>query len=106
MLLLMNAAKRSEGVPGQRPGACSSCQAEASSRSVQHTPTYSLCVVVFVLVAAQGLSLEERTAVGGETAITLAIKAGLLQNVKSLLVHGASPHNTNSKNESPLLLGK
>ncbi|XP_032378831.1 ankyrin repeat and SOCS box protein 15 isoform X3 [Etheostoma spectabile] len=55
-------------------------------------------------LAAQGLSLEERTAVGGETPLTLAVKAGLVQNVKSLLEFGASPHNTNSKNESPLLL--
>ncbi|XP_070687188.1 ankyrin repeat and SOCS box protein 15-like [Pempheris klunzingeri] len=55
-------------------------------------------------MAAQGLSLEERTGVGGETPLTLAVKAGLVQNVKSLLEHGASPHNTNSKNESPLLL--
>ncbi|XP_029288917.1 ankyrin repeat and SOCS box protein 15-like isoform X2 [Cottoperca gobio] len=55
-------------------------------------------------LAAQGLSLEERTAVEGETALTLAAKAGLVQNVRSLLEHGASPHNTNSKNESPLLL--
>ncbi|KAM7003189.1 ankyrin repeat and SOCS box protein 15-like isoform 2-T2 [Tautogolabrus adspersus] len=55
-------------------------------------------------LASQGLSLEERTAVGGETALTLAVKAGLVQHVKSLLVHGASPHNTNSKNETPLLL--
>ncbi|XP_045894603.1 ankyrin repeat and SOCS box protein 15-like [Micropterus dolomieu] len=55
-------------------------------------------------LAAQGLSLEERTAVEGETPLTLAVKAGLVQNVKSLLEHGASPHNTNSKNESPLLL--
>nr|XP_046250926.1 ankyrin repeat and SOCS box protein 15-like isoform X2 [Scatophagus argus] len=60
--------------------------------------------VVFVSVAAQGLSLEERTAVGGETPLTLAVKAGLVQNVKSLLEHGASPHNANSRNESPLLL--
>ncbi|XP_068424760.1 ankyrin repeat and SOCS box protein 15-like [Clinocottus analis] len=55
-------------------------------------------------LAAQGLSLEERTAVGGETPLTLAVKAGLAPNVKSLLEHGASPHNTNSRNESPLLL--
>ncbi|XP_031724169.1 ankyrin repeat and SOCS box protein 15-like [Anarrhichthys ocellatus] len=55
-------------------------------------------------LAAQGLSLEERTAVGGETPLTLAVKAGLVQNVKSLLEHGASPHSTNSRNESPLLL--
>lgn len=60
---------------------------------------------VFVAVAAQGFSLEERTVVGGETPLTLAVKAGLVQNVKSLLQYGASPHNTNSKNESPLLLG-
>ncbi|KAF3706116.1 Ankyrin repeat and SOCS box protein 15 [Channa argus] len=53
-------------------------------------------------LAAQ--SLEERTAVGGETPLTLAVKARLAENVKSLLVHGASPHSTNSKNESPLLL--
>ncbi|KAG7234551.1 hypothetical protein INR49_004486 [Caranx melampygus] len=32
------------------------------------------------------------------------VKAGLVENVKSLLEHGAAPHNTNSKNESPLLL--
>ncbi|XP_071316354.1 ankyrin repeat and SOCS box protein 15-like isoform X2 [Trachinotus anak] len=55
-------------------------------------------------LASQGLSLEERTAVGGETPLTLAVKAGLVENVTSLLLHGASPHNTNSKNESPLLL--
>ncbi|XP_076589621.1 dynein axonemal heavy chain 12-like [Chaetodon auriga] len=64
------------------------------------TPT----CVVFVSVAAHGLGLEERTAVGGETPLTLAVNAGLVQNVKSLLEHGASPHSTNSKNESPLLL--
>ncbi|XP_056137577.1 ankyrin repeat and SOCS box protein 15 [Lampris incognitus] len=56
-------------------------------------------------VAVHGLSLEERTAMGGETPLTLAINAGLVENVKSLLDHGASPQNTNSKNESPLLLG-
>lgn len=60
---------------------------------------------MFVTVAAQGPGLEERTAVGGDTPLTLAVKAGLVQNVKCLLEHGASPHNTNSKNESPLLLG-
>ncbi|KAM7397308.1 hypothetical protein PAMP_020292 [Pampus punctatissimus] len=61
--------------------------------------------VLETILRSQGLSLEERTAVGGETPLTLAIKAGLVQNVKSLLKYGASPHNTNSKNESPLLLG-
>uniref|UniRef100_A0A3B5B1T0 Ankyrin repeat and SOCS box protein 15-like n=1 Tax=Stegastes partitus TaxID=144197 RepID=A0A3B5B1T0_9TELE len=60
--------------------------------------------VLDTVLRSQGLSLEERTVMGGETALTLAVKAGLGQNVKSLLEHGASPHNTNSKNESPLLL--
>lgn len=49
--------------------------------------------------------MEERTAVCGETPLTLAVKAGLVDNVRSLLERGASPHNGNSKNESPLLLG-
>uniref|UniRef100_A0A3P8UPU0 Ankyrin repeat and SOCS box containing 15 n=1 Tax=Cynoglossus semilaevis TaxID=244447 RepID=A0A3P8UPU0_CYNSE len=60
--------------------------------------------VLETVLRCQGVSVEERTAVGGETALTLAVKAGLTQNVKSLLEHGASPHNTNNKNESPLLL--
>uniref|UniRef100_A0A3B4USX6 Ankyrin repeat and SOCS box containing 15 n=1 Tax=Seriola dumerili TaxID=41447 RepID=A0A3B4USX6_SERDU len=60
--------------------------------------------VLEVLETVLRCNLEERTAVGGETPLTLAVKAGLVENVKSLLVHGASPHNTNSKNESPLLL--
>ncbi|KAI4798699.1 hypothetical protein KUCAC02_020553 [Chaenocephalus aceratus] len=34
----------------------------------------------------------------------LKLTAGLVQNVKNLLEHGASPHNTNTRNESPLLL--
>lgn len=58
-----------------------------------------------MFLVAPGLSLEDRTGVGGETPLTLAINAGLKQNVRSLLEHGASPHNTNKKNESPLLLG-
>ncbi|KAM3870517.1 uncharacterized protein asb15a [Diretmus argenteus] len=61
-------------------------------------------VLETVLPASQGVGLEERTTTGGETPLTLATKAGLVENVKSLLDHGASPHNTNSKNESPLLL--
>nr|XP_043891393.1 ankyrin repeat and SOCS box protein 15-like isoform X1 [Solea senegalensis] len=61
-------------------------------------------VLETVLRSAQELSLEERTAVGGETPLTLAVKAEMAPNVKTLLERGASPHNTNSKNESPLLL--
>lgn len=80
-----------------------SCQvSELTSRNVAPDNLH-LCIA-----ATQRLSLEERTAAAaaGETPLTLAVKAGLTQNVKTLLEHGASPHNTNGKNETPLLLGK
>lgn len=60
---------------------------------------------MFVSVASQGLSLEERTTIEGETPLTLAIKAGLEPNVTSLLEHGALPDTANSKDETPLVLG-
>ncbi|XP_067446977.1 ankyrin repeat and SOCS box protein 15-like isoform X1 [Thunnus thynnus] len=60
--------------------------------------------VLETILKHQRLSLEEKTVEEGETPLTLAIKAGLVQNMKSLLEYGASPQNTNSKNESPLLL--
>lgn len=49
--------------------------------------------------------MEEKTA-DGDTALILATQAGFLENVDILLQHGASPHNTNEKNETALLLGK
>ncbi|XP_023273679.1 ankyrin repeat and SOCS box protein 15-like isoform X2 [Seriola lalandi dorsalis] len=49
------------------------------------------------------LTLEEHTE-DGDTALTLAVEAGLVENVSMLLQHTASPHNTNSRNESPLLI--
>ncbi|XP_047452604.1 ankyrin repeat and SOCS box protein 15 isoform X2 [Mugil cephalus] len=60
-------------------------------------------VLEMVLYASFSLTLEEKT-LDGETFLTSAVKAGLVENVKTLLDHGASPHTTNSKNESPLLL--
>nr|XP_023682443.1 ankyrin repeat and SOCS box protein 15-like isoform X1 [Paramormyrops kingsleyae] len=63
----------------------------------------NLRVLWTVLNASYKLTLEEMT-VEGETALTLAVQAGLLENMTVLLEHGASPHNTNSMNESPLLL--
>lgn len=60
-------------------------------------------VLEMVLYASFSLTLEEKS-LEGETFLTLAVKAGLVENVKMLLDHGASPHNTNSNNESPLLL--
>uniref|UniRef100_A0AAV2J0X2 SOCS box domain-containing protein n=1 Tax=Knipowitschia caucasica TaxID=637954 RepID=A0AAV2J0X2_KNICA len=60
-------------------------------------------VLEAVLQASTELTLEELTA-NGDTALILAVEAGLVENVTALLKHGASPHNTNDKNESPLLL--
>ncbi|XP_072291872.1 ankyrin repeat and SOCS box protein 15-like [Eucyclogobius newberryi] len=60
-------------------------------------------VLEMVLFASCRLTLEETT-VEGETFLTSAVKAGLVDNVKILLKHGASPHTTNTRNESPLLL--
>lgn len=51
------------------------------------------------------LRLDEETA-DGETPLILATQAGLVEIVRTLLEHGASPNRINSKNESPLLLGK
>lgn len=56
------------------------------------------------LTASYELTLEEKTA-GGETAVTLAVLAGQVENVRFLLKQGASPNNANSRNETPLLLG-
>ncbi|CAB1323483.1 unnamed protein product [Coregonus sp. 'balchen'] len=56
-----------------------------------------------VLYASFRLSLEEKT-MEGETLLTLAAMADLVDYVKMLLEHGASPHNTNSKKETLLLL--
>ncbi|XP_052439332.1 ankyrin repeat and SOCS box protein 15-like [Carassius gibelio] len=62
-----------------------------------------VCVLDYVLLASHELSMEEMT-VDGDTALTLACQAGHVEGVKVLLHHGASPHNTNSRNETPLLL--
>ncbi|XP_068595024.1 ankyrin repeat and SOCS box protein 15 [Brachionichthys hirsutus] len=91
-----------------------SCQRSASRRS--DAPTLLEAVrqassilknqhnISFVVASASfSLSLEEKTS-GGETFLTLAVAAGLVENVKMLLDHGASPRSTNSQNESPLLL--
>ncbi|XP_030622229.1 ankyrin repeat and SOCS box protein 15-like [Chanos chanos] len=60
-------------------------------------------VLEMVLFASYRLTLEEETA-DGETPLTLATQAGLVENVRTLLEHGASPNRTNRKNESPLLI--
>ncbi|XP_041820376.1 ankyrin repeat and SOCS box protein 15b [Chelmon rostratus] len=62
-----------------------------------------LHVVLQAVLASTELTLEEQTG-DGDTCLTLAAEAGLVDNVRMLLQHGASPHNTNSRNESPLLI--
>lgn len=42
----------------------------------------------------------------GETPLTLAVKAGLVENVRTLLEKGVWPNTKNDKGETPLLLGK
>uniref|UniRef100_A0A674ETU4 Ankyrin repeat and SOCS box containing 15b n=1 Tax=Salmo trutta TaxID=8032 RepID=A0A674ETU4_SALTR len=56
-----------------------------------------------VLLASCDGTVDDVTA-DGDTALILAAQEGLLENVRTLLRHGASPHKTNSLNESPLLL--
>ncbi|XP_045064233.1 ankyrin repeat and SOCS box protein 15-like [Coregonus clupeaformis] len=56
-----------------------------------------------LLLTSCDVTVEDVTA-DGDTALILAAQEGLLENVRTLLQHGASPHKTNSLNESPLLL--
>lgn len=87
-------------------------QGEGKNQSEQPTQVEQSRVFFFrglhcVSVAATAsteLTLEEKTE-DGDTALTLAAEAGSVDNVRMLLQHGASPHNTNSRNESPLLIG-
>ncbi len=73
------------------------CPFRAESREI--------IITLLCTSASFSLSLEEKTS-EGETFLTLAVKAGLVENVKMLLDHGASPHTANNNNESPLLLGQ
>lgn len=41
----------------------------------------------------------------GETPLTLAAKAGLVENVRTLLEKGVWPNTRNDKGETPLLIG-
>uniref|UniRef100_A0A3B4XB90 Ankyrin repeat and SOCS box containing 15b n=1 Tax=Seriola lalandi dorsalis TaxID=1841481 RepID=A0A3B4XB90_SERLL len=72
----------------------------SSLQTNRYEGPYSLYVIVYLTVY---LTLEEHTE-DGDTALTLAVEAGLVENVSMLLQHTASPHNTNSRNESPLLI--
>ncbi|XP_036978093.1 ankyrin repeat and SOCS box protein 15-like isoform X3 [Acanthopagrus latus] len=66
-------------------------------------PLQDVLRVVLQAMTSADLTLEEPTE-DGDTALTLAAEAGLMANVKMLLLQGASPHSTNGRNESPLLI--
>ncbi|XP_023384716.1 ankyrin repeat and SOCS box protein 15 [Pteropus vampyrus] len=60
-------------------------------------------VLEIVLDASYKTLWEFKTA-DGETPLTLAIKAGLVENVKALLEKGVWPNTKNDKGETPLLI--
>ncbi|XP_070405096.1 ankyrin repeat and SOCS box protein 15b isoform X4 [Nothobranchius furzeri] len=66
-------------------------------------PQLEILHVVLQVMLSTDLTLEEQTK-DGDTALSLAAEAGRVENAKMLLKHGASPHNTNDRNESPLLI--
>ncbi|XP_061570906.1 ankyrin repeat and SOCS box protein 15b isoform X2 [Cololabis saira] len=66
-------------------------------------PQQQILHVVLQVLTSVDMTLEEPTE-DGDTALTLAVDADRVENVKMLLQHGASPHNTNRRNESPLLI--
>ncbi|KAM6895687.1 ankyrin repeat and SOCS box protein 15b [Xenentodon cancila] len=88
---------------------CASALSERDSRGWQalHAaavqPQQQILRVVLQALTSVDMTLEEPTE-DGDTALTLAVEAGRVENVKMLLQHGASPHNTNKRNESPLLI--
>nr|XP_054595647.1 ankyrin repeat and SOCS box protein 15b isoform X2 [Nothobranchius furzeri] len=66
-------------------------------------PQLEILHVVLQVMLSTDLTLEEQTK-DGDTALSLAAEAGRVENAKMLLKHGASPHTTNDRNESPLLI--
>lgn len=60
-------------------------------------------VLDIVITGSRDMTVEAKTS-DGETALTLATRAGHVKNVNVLLRRGASPHRTNDNDESPLLL--
>ena len=57
-------------------------------------------------ISASYKTLWEFKTSDGETPLTLAVKAGLVENVRTLLEKGIWPNTKNDKGETPLLIGK
>ncbi|XP_028255289.1 ankyrin repeat and SOCS box protein 15b isoform X2 [Parambassis ranga] len=93
----------------QKLSGCVSAFTESDSRgwlplhAAAVQPQQEILHMVLQVSTATDLTLEEQTE-DGDTPLILAVEAGQVGNIKMLLQHGASPHNTNSRNESPLLL--
>ncbi|XP_028345604.1 ankyrin repeat and SOCS box protein 15 isoform X3 [Physeter macrocephalus] len=60
--------------------------------------------VLEVVLDASYKTLWELKTSDGETPLTLAVKAGLVENVRTLLEKGVWPNTKNDKGETPLLL--
>ncbi|KAF6085364.1 ankyrin repeat and SOCS box containing 15 [Phyllostomus discolor] len=62
--------------------------------------------ILEIVLDASYKTLWEFKTSDGETPLTLAIKAGLVENVRTLLEKGIWPNTKNDKGETPLLIGK
>uniref|UniRef100_H0WBC2 Ankyrin repeat and SOCS box protein 15 n=1 Tax=Cavia porcellus TaxID=10141 RepID=H0WBC2_CAVPO len=60
--------------------------------------------ILEIVLDASSKTLWEFKTCDGETPLTLAVKAGLVENVKSLLEKGVCPNTKNDKGETPLLI--
>ena len=71
------------------------------------TALYFNCVLSFLtsLPLASYKAMWEYKTCDGETPLTLAAKAGFVENVRTLLEKGVWPNTTNDKGETPLLIG-
>uniref|UniRef100_UPI0037E70AB0 ankyrin repeat and SOCS box protein 15b n=1 Tax=Semicossyphus pulcher TaxID=241346 RepID=UPI0037E70AB0 len=88
---------------------CPSAFRESDSRGWQalHAasaqPQVEILHLVLDVLRSTDVTLEETTE-DGDTPLTLAAEAGAVENVKLLLERGASPYNTNGRNETPLVI--
>ncbi|KAM8936372.1 ankyrin repeat and SOCS box protein 15 isoform 5-T6 [Lycaon pictus] len=61
--------------------------------------------ILEIVLDASYQTLWEFKTSDGETPLTLAVKAGLVENVRTLLEKGVWPNTKNDKGETPLLIG-
>ncbi|XP_076006164.1 ankyrin repeat and SOCS box protein 15b isoform X2 [Genypterus blacodes] len=106
---IMKAIEKGDVCVLRQLSACASAFTETDSRGrlLLHAaavqPHADILQVVLQVQTATDVTLEQQTE-DGDTALILAAEVALPENVRNLLQHGASPHNTNSRNESPLLI--